>query len=194
MLCGAGALVHSAGSEAALQAGAGPLPAASSVSPRPDAQDLARELTILVKDRLSRLDEARIREGAPGRRFRRVSAWTWSYWARAAITLYRVTRDPELIELVAATIDIYCGIAEHDASIDGFGWYTQDTQTGAIYREVTIAGLVIAPMVELLIEARRDEAVAAMLGGRQGEILATVERAVAGFEPPTARTASGATT
>jgi hypothetical protein len=178
LVCGAGALVYSAVSRAALPS----IEEAPRPSPRPDAARLADQLSAHLKERLGRLDERSIRDGTTGRRFQRASAWYWSYWARAALTLHRVTGEPELIRTVADRIAIYRQIAEEDAAIDGFGWYTHDNETGAIYREVTVAGLVIAPMVELLLEARRDPQVAALIEGQEAQILDTVERAVAGLD------------
>lgn len=183
-LCGAGALLHSAGSFAALTV-AGAASSAHSAhvaSSRPAAEELERSLSTHLLRALERLDTADIEEATEGRRFGRASGWYWSYWARGAIAMHRVTGDAELIERVLDGIELYRSLAERHAAIDGFGWYTIETGTGIRYREVTVAGLIVAPMVELLLAARTDPAIETIVGGREAMILDTIERGIAGLD------------
>lgn len=111
-----------------------------------------------------------------------VRAWLWSYVGRAAVRLYPVTHDPELITGLLAAWRRYDEAGHDFETVDGYGWYTSERDTGFRYREVPITGMIIRPIVELLAEAKRSPELARLIKPDRARLLATVERAVAGLD------------
>ena len=92
-----------------------------------------------------------------------VRAWLWSYAGRAAVRLYPLTHDKQLISGLLAAWRRYDEAGHDFAAVDGYGWYTSERDSGMRYREVPIAGLIIRPIVELLLEARRSPELAKLI-------------------------------
>ena len=109
-------------------------------------------------------------------------AWDWTYLARSAVRIHRLNHDKRLIEAVLTGFAAYTADAARHEAIDGFGWYTENTRTGAVYREVSITGLVVAPIIDLLLEARTDPQVAEIVEPRRAALLDIIRRSLVGLD------------
>ncbi len=120
------------------------------------------------------------RLGSSGKDF--VSAWTWSYAGRSAVRLHALTGDARLIQALLAAWARYEEAGSVYAGIDGYGWYTHTQSTGWRTRDAPIAGLIIHPIVELLLEAERSPELARLIAPDRARLLATVRRGIDGLD------------
>jgi hypothetical protein len=111
-----------------------------------------------------------------------VSAWGWSYAGRAAVRLYSLTHDPALIEGILTAWQRFDDAGHVYADLDGYGWYSHTRSTGWRYREAAIAGLIVQPIVALLLEAKRDPALASLLAPDRDRLLKTVLQGLKGLD------------
>jgi hypothetical protein len=112
----------------------------------------------------------------------RLKAWVWTHLARAAVQVYRLNHDPQLIALVlqgAAKYEV--AASRHDPEL-GYGWYTEDTRAKGPYREVPVTGLIMAPMVDLLLESQRDPELAKLVAPHRERLLLLLRRAIVGLD------------
>jgi hypothetical protein len=141
-----------------------------------------RDLTPIV---LAKLAEIAKRSpygqyGKTGKDF--VSAWAWSYTGRAAVQLYSLTGDPALVEGLLTAWQRFDEAGNRYAERDGYGWYSGSIVSDQRFREAAIAGLIVQPIVSLLLEAKRDPALAALLAPDQDRLLATVASGMTGLD------------
>lgn len=111
-----------------------------------------------------------------------VRAWDWAYLARSSARIYRQTHDERLLSAIFEGLAAYEADGRRHEAVDGFGWYTENTRTNAVYREVSITGLVIAPVIDLLLDARTDKTLAALVDPRRDELTDLVRRSIAGLD------------
>ncbi len=112
----------------------------------------------------------------------RLKAWVWTYLARAAVVLYQQTHDRRLIEAVLTRTADYAAAARPQNVQSAYGWYTDDAQTGTSYREVPVAGLIMAPVVDLLLAAQQDADLELLVGPQRGALMRMLEDAAAGVK------------
>ena len=111
-----------------------------------------------------------------------VRAWDWAYLARSSVKIYQLTHDPRLIEGLFQGLAAFESDAHRHEALDGFGWYTENTRTGVAYREVSVSGLIVAPVIDLLLEAQTDPQLAALVAPRRDELLDLMRRSLAGLD------------
>ena len=154
------------------------------------APGAARYASAVTADALSKLVLVRLRRfnAAPLSGHRdafgkdRLKAWMWTYLARAAVQVYQLNHDPQLIALVLQGVAKYEAAASlHDPEL-GFGWYTEDARAKAPYREVPVTGLIMAPMIDLLQDSLRDPELAKLVAPRREQLLSLLRRAVTGLD------------
>ena len=112
----------------------------------------------------------------------RLKAWTWTYLARAAVRLYRLGHDTRLIDEVLAGASKYEAAAHRHETERSFGWYTEDMHASRAYREVPVSGLIMAPIVDLLLEAKQDRALAQHVAPHRQALLDMLRQAIAGLD------------
>jgi hypothetical protein len=111
-----------------------------------------------------------------------VSAWTWSYAGRSAVRLYALTGDDRLIRGLLAAWRQFDAAGHEHARVDGYGWYTTDRVTGVRWRDAPVAGLIVQPIVDLLLEAERSPALAALIAAERTQLLRAVTRGLDGLD------------
>jgi len=111
-----------------------------------------------------------------------VRAWDWAYLARTSVRIYGQTRDRRLLDAFFEGLAMYEADGHRHEAIDGYGWYTEDDRMRAPYREVSIAGLVTAPMIDLLLAAKADPQLAGLIDPKRQHLLDLVRQGVAGLD------------
>jgi len=142
----------------------------------------ADDLSKLILMRLRRFNAASLTGTRDAFGKDRLKAWTWTYIARAALRVYRLNHDPQLIQLVLEGAAKYEAAASLHQAGPGFGWYTEDARASGPYREVPVTGLIMAPIVDLLQEAGRDPQLAKLVETQRARLLALLQRATAGLD------------
>lgn len=184
-------LAVSAGALLPLAATAAQAPAAWDTAPTllvdPHAAALAQPITAdrlcaVVGRRLSVFLRRPLRGQLDVNGLDRLRAWTWSYLARAAVRCAVLTGDMRLVDDVLSGFSGYEQVGHLFEQRDGYGWYTEDTRRSLAYREVPIAGLVVAPVVDLLLASADEELLARRLAPVRARLIDVVAQGLAGLE------------
>ena len=112
----------------------------------------------------------------------RLKVWDWIYLARSAVCLYHLNHDPRLIQAVLDGAQAYETDAHRHEALEGFGWYTEDTAAHSVYREVSVTGLIIAPVIDLLLASASDPQLSVQIETKRAWLLELVRRGIAGLD------------
>ncbi len=153
-------------------------PGAARFAPKVTAEGLSK----LILGRLNRFNDASLSGHRDANGKDRLKAWTWTYLAKAALRVYRLNHDPRLIEQVLRGAAKYEEAASLHAADLTFGWYTEDARARGPYREVPVTGLIMAPIVDLLLDASRDPELAKLVEPHRERLLTLLRGAIAGLD------------
>jgi hypothetical protein len=150
----------------------------SDVGPPPltDPEDLKnRNILLQHAASLREFDNDHTRPDDFTRKFYRLNAWWWSYRARASLLAYRMFGDIEHVKAVLKG-------AIHFARIESeHGWHTVDA-AGSSFREITTAGLLATPIIQLLLLSRSDQRVNKLVSPHEKALRQAAINGLAGFD------------
>jgi len=103
----------------------------------------------------------------------RHNAWGWSYRARASLLAYRMFKDIEHVEAVLKDALYFANMSS---------WMTWNRESDLWFREVTTAGLISIPIIDLLLLANEDQAIHRIISEHYDLLLDAVIKGLAGFD------------
>jgi hypothetical protein len=141
-----------------------------------------REILLRETQKLEGIVAKKLDQKSFSRPYYRGWVWDWAYRARAAILGYRMFRDMEFVDAVLLGALHYVEAGHEHEALDGYGWYSWERSTGRWFREITTAGHVATPILDLLLLAEEDQHVADRISPHAAKLREAVIRGLAGFD------------